>query len=78
MNDTQLIGKLRHCTACDDCAECQDYEKETCIEDLMNAAADRISDLLTELRNERHSHDRYVDFELAQAEQLRKLKEENR
>lgn len=78
MNDTQLIGRLRHCAACDDCAGCQDYEKETCIEDLMNAAADRISDLLTELRDERHRHDRYVDFELAQAEQLRKLKEENR
>ena len=43
MNDTQLIGRLRHCAACDDCTGCQDYEKESCIEDLMNDAADRIS-----------------------------------
>lgn len=78
MNDTQLIERLRYCAACDDCNGCQNYEKESCIEELMNTAADRITDLLTELKDERHRHDRYVDFELAQAEELRKLKEENR
>lgn len=78
MNDKQLIERLRHCAGCDDCAGCQDYAKETCIEELMNDAADRISDLITELRDERHRHDRYVDFELAQAEQLRELKEKHR
>lgn len=78
MNDKQLIERLRHCASCDDCAGCQDFDKESCIEDLMNTAADRISDLLTELRDERHRHDRYVDFELAEAEELRKLKEQLR
>ena len=52
MNDKQLIERLRHCAACDDCAVCQDFCKEDCIEDLMSTAADRISDLLTELREE--------------------------
>ena len=78
MNDKQLIERLRHCASCDDCAGCQDFEKESCIEDLMNTTADRISDLLTELRDERHRHDRYVDFELAQTEELRMLKEKTR
>lgn len=78
MNDTQLIERLRHCAGCDDCAGCQDFEKEGYIEDLLSTAADRISDLLTELKDERHRHDRYVDFELAQAEELRKLKEQTR
>lgn len=50
MNDKQLIERLRHCVGCDDCAGCQDYGKENCIEDLLSTAADRISDLLTEMR----------------------------
>ena len=31
--------------------------------------------LAAELKDERHRHDRYVDFELAEAEELRQLKE---
>ena len=78
MNDKQLIERLRHCGAdCDIevCQKCPDYDKANCMEELMTAAADRISDFLTELRGERHRHDRYVDFELAQAEELERLKE---
>lgn len=36
----------------------------------------RIAELEAELKDERHRHDRYVDFELAEAEELRKLKAE--
>ena len=32
--------------------------------------------LAAELKDERHRHDRYVDFELAESEELRKVKEE--
>ena len=81
MNDKELIERLRYCGAdCDMeiCGRCPDYEKANCMEELLMAAADRISDLLTELRDERHRHDRYVDFELDQAEELRKLKEQTR
>ena len=38
----------------------------------------RVDALEAELRDERHRHDRYVDFELAEAEELRKLKEQLR
>lgn len=33
--------------------------------------------LAAELKDERHRHDRYVDFELAESEELRKAKKEN-
>lgn len=42
------------------------------------AALNRVEELEKELADERHRHDRYVDFELAEAEELRKLKEERR
>ena len=42
------------------------------------AALNRVEELEAELADERHRHDRYVDFELAEAEELRKLKEERR
>ena len=52
---------------------------------LLGTAAGTIENLLgqvdalkEELRDERHRHDRYVDFELAEAEELRKLKEQMR
>ena len=52
---------------------------------LLGSAAGTIENLLgqvdalkAELRDERHRHDRYVDFELAEAEELRKLKEQLR
>lgn len=38
-----------------------------------NALAERDA-LAAELKEERHRHDRYVDFELAEAEELRKVK----
>lgn len=43
----------------------------------LEAQQKQIADLENELREERHRHDRYVDFELAEAEELRKLKEKN-
>ena len=45
---------------------------------LLIGQGERIADLENELREERHRHDRYVDFELAEAEELRKLKERSR
>lgn len=44
----------------------------------LEAALQRIEELQQELQDERHRHDRYVDFELAQAEELRKLKDQTR
>ena len=45
---------------------------------LLIGQGEQIADLENELRDERHRHDRYVDFELAEAEELRKLKERSR
>lgn len=42
---------------------------------MLNLAADRLNELTTELEEERHRHDRYVDFELAESAELEKLKE---
>ena len=78
MNDKELIGKLRHCATCEGCYVCEHQADDQCLKELIRTSADRISDLLAELQDEKHRHDRYVDFELAQAEELRKLKEENR
>ena len=45
---------------------------------VMQEAAEALETLQQELQDERHRHDRYVDFELAQAEELRKLKDQTR
>ena len=44
----------------------------------LEEALQKIQELQQELQDERYRHDRYVDFELAQAEELRKLKEQTR
>lgn len=72
MKDEQLIRQIR----CGKCTGCQvECEGDSMLPHL---AADRIEELIGELRDERHRHDRYVDFELAQAEELRTLREQNR
>lgn len=45
---------------------------------LLIGQGEQIADLQNELRDERHRHDRYVDFELAEAEELRKAREAQR
>lgn len=40
------------------------------------ALIDEVERLKAELKDERHRHDRYVDFELAESEELRKVKAE--
>ena len=37
--------------------------------DYIDEAADRLEALVTELKEERYRHDRYVDFELAQSKE---------
>lgn len=78
MNDKELIDKLIHCASCEGCYVCEHQANDQCLKELIRTSAFRISDLLTEIRDERHRHDRYVDFELAQAEELRKLKDQTR
>jgi hypothetical protein len=46
--------------------------------DTLEAQQKRIAELEAELKDERYRHDRYVDFELAEATELAKLKEERR
>lgn len=75
MKDKELIDKLIHCAACEGCYVCGYQANDQCLKELIRTSAFRISELLAELRDERHRHDRYVDFELAQAEELRTLKE---
>ena len=45
---------------------------------LLISQGEQIADLQNELRDERYRHDRYVDFELAEAEELRKAREAQR
>ena len=45
---------------------------------LLIGQGEQIADLQNELRDERYRHDRYVDFELAEAEELRKAREAQR
>ena len=88
MKTNEIIAGLRNCvttqfTGCKDCpAYCR---SSNCLNRLHTAAADtletqqrRIAELEAELKDERHRHDRYVDFELAQAQELEKLRAERR
>jgi hypothetical protein len=45
---------------------------------LLISQGEQIADLQNELLDERYRHDRYVDFELAEAEELRKAREAQR
>lgn len=45
---------------------------------LLISQGEQIADLQNELQDERHRHDRYVDFELAEAEELRLAKKQLR
>ena len=88
MKTNEIIAGLRNCvttqfTGCKDCpAYCR---SSNCLNRLHTAAADtlqlqqaRIAELEAELKDERHRHDRYVDFELAQAKELEQLRAERR
>ena len=46
------------------------------LSDKLDQAKKELEAIRTELVDERHRHDRYVDFELAESEELRKAKEE--
>ena len=88
MKTNEIIAGLRNCvttqfTGCKDCpAYCR---SSNCLNRLHTAAADtletqqaRIAELEAELKDERHRHDRYVDFELAEADELARVKAERR
>lgn len=44
---------------------------------LLIRQGEQIADLQRELEDERYRHDRYVDFELAEAEELRRMRDGN-
>lgn len=88
MKTNEIIAGLRNCvvTQFTGCKECPAYcRSANCLNRLHTAAADtleaqqkRIDELEAELKDERHRHDRYVDFELAQAKELEQLRAERR
>ena len=69
MKSEQIVSWLRDKAAR---AEGRDYRK------MLTVAAEKIVELETELREEMHRHDRLQDFEVAEAEELRKARERNR
>lgn len=69
MKSEQIVSWLRDKAAR---AEGRDYRK------MLTVAAEKIVELETELREEIHRHDRLQDFEVAEAEELRKAREGNR
>lgn len=72
MTTNELIAILRD----EDDPNVLDYIQEAA--DTLQLQKVRIMELEAELKDERHRHDRYVDFELAEAAELAKLKEERR
>lgn len=66
MKSEQIVSWLRDKAAR---AEGRDYRK------MLTVAAEKIVELETELREEMHRHDRLQDFEVAEAEELRKARE---
>ena len=69
MKSEQIVSWLRDKAAR---ADGRDYRK------MLTLAAERLVELETELRVEMHRHDRLQDFEVAEAEELRKARERNR
>lgn len=90
METNELIECLKHCQDPEKkCIDCERWDYDCngnhCVDDLLWKAAvaleslqNRICELETELRDERHRHDRYVDFELAQSKELQELRKKDR
>lgn len=84
MKTKELIETLRICGDDDIiCPACERYDTMgivggtfACCGDLMLKAAEALERLDAELKNERYRHDRLQDFEVAEAEELAKIKEE--
>ena len=72
MKTNELIAILRD----EDDPNVLDYIQEAA--DTLQLQKVRIMELETELKDERHRHDRYVDFELAEAAELARVKAERR
>lgn len=72
MTTNELIAILRD----EDDPNVLDYIQEAA--DTLQLQQARIMELETELKDERYRHDRYVDFELAQAAELARVKAERR
>lgn len=72
MEIKEILGKLRFM------ADTYALIPSVCIEakHTIEAQMQRIAELEAELKGEMYRHDRYVDFELAEAEELRQVKEE--
>lgn len=77
MTTKELMASLRVCSdlsvGCDGCI----YPNGSgCVSKILAEAANRLEALSAELEAERHRHDRYVDFELAEAAELAKVEAE--
>jgi hypothetical protein len=72
MEIKEILGKLRFM------ADTYALIPSVCIEakHTIESQMQRIAELETELKAEMYRHDRYVDFELAEAEELRQVKAE--
>ena len=75
MKTNEMIAGLRKL-----CGQGTEYRRTVCrlAADTLEAQQKRIEELEAELKDERHRHDRYVDFELAQAKELEQMRAERR
>ena len=80
MTTKELICSLKICSSIEiGCTGCGYYNEEhnaKCMRKMALEAATRLEELTAELEAERHRHDRYVDFELAESAELAKVKAE--
>lgn len=75
MKTNEIIAGLRRL-----CGQGTEYRRTVCrlAADTLETQQKRIAELEAELTDERYRHDRYVDFELAEAAELAQLKAERR
>lgn len=75
MKTNEIIAGLRKL-----CGQGTEYRRTVCRQaaDTLETQQKRIAELEAELKDERHRHDRYVDFELAEAKELARVKAERR
>ena len=74
MKIEDVVKSLYACSVAHNCAAGCCFGGQTCVNDLLSMALTKLKELSTELEDERYRHDRYVDFELAEAAELVKVK----
>lgn len=75
LSTDELIKTFELCTNADECMKCPFKWEEDCVDQLSAEALNRLKQLQQELIDERDRYDRLVSFELAEAAELKSIRD---